>query len=80
MPKPTFKEIVDPQQTVCDNFHEWIQKQSENYDPLMVNMTALGQSLKIMKSVMPSADYDQMMETVYQSKDKIEPFKKPRVH
>ena len=72
MPKPTFKEIVDPQQTVCDNFHEWIQKQSENYDPLMVNMTALGQSLKIMKSVMPSADYDRMMETVYQSKDKIE--------
>ena len=36
MPKPTFKEIVDPQQTVCDNFHEWIQKQSENYDPLKI--------------------------------------------
>ena len=46
----------------------------------MVHMTILGQTLKIMKSVMPSKDYDGMMETVYQSKDRIEPFKKASIH
>ena len=81
MPKPTIKEIFDPQQTVCDDFHEWIQKETEKVnDPIMVHMTILGQTLKIMKSVMPSADYDGIMDTVYQSKDRIEPFKKASIH
>ncbi len=80
MTKPT-NEIFDPQQTVCDDFHEWIQKETEKVnDPIMVHMTILGQTLKIMKSVMPSADYDGIMETVYQSKDRIEPFKKTSIH
>ena len=78
---PKFKEIFDPMQTVCDDFHEWIQKETEKVnDPIMVHMTILGQTLKIMKSVMPSADYDGIMETVYQSKDRIEPFKKTSIH
>ena len=81
MPKPKFKEIFDPQQTVCDDFHEWVRKETEKVaDPIMVHMTILGQTLKIMKSVMPSADYDGIMETVYQSKDRIEPFKKTSIH
>ena len=81
MPKPTIKEIFDPQQTVCDDFHEWVRLETEKVsDPIMVQMTILGQTLKIMKSVMPSADYDGIMETVYQSKDRIEPFKKASIH
>ena len=80
MTKPT-NEIFDPQQTVCDDFHEWVRLETEKVsDPIMVHMTILGQTLKIMKSVMPSADYDGIMETVYQSKDRIEPFKKVSVH
>ena len=78
MPKP--KEIFDHQQTVCDNFHEWIQKEMKQYDPIMVQMTVLGQMLKIMKSIMPIKDYDSMMDTVYESKDRIEPFKKHLLH
>jgi 5,10-methylene-tetrahydrofolate dehydrogenase/methenyl tetrahydrofolate cyclohydrolase len=73
-------EILDPQQTVCDNFHEWIQKEMKQYDPVMVQMTVLGQTLKIIKSIMPAKDYDGMMDTVYQSKDRIEPFKKHLLH
>ena len=73
-------EILDPMQTVCDNFHEWIQKEMKQYDPIMVQMTVLGQMLKIMKSIMPAKDYDGMMDTVYQSKDRIEPFKKHLLH
>ena len=80
MTKPT-NEIFDPQQTVCDDFHEWVRLETEkDSDPIMVHMTILGQTLKIMKSVMPSKDYDGMMETVYQSKDRIEPFKKASIH
>ena len=80
MTKPT-NEIFDPQQTVCDDFHEWVRLETEKVsDPIMVHMTILGQTLKIMKSVMPSKDYDGMMETVYQSKDRIEPFKKASIH
>ena len=80
MTKPT-NEIFDPQQTVCDDFHEWVRLETEKVsDPIMVHMTILGQTLKIMKSVMPSADYDGIMETVYQSKDRIEPFKKASIH
>ena len=80
MTKPT-NEIFDPQQTVCDDFHEWVRLETEKVsDPIMVHMTILGQTLKIMKSVMPSADYDGIMETVYQSKDRIEPFKKVTTH
>ena len=80
MTKPT-NEIFDPQQTVCDDFHEWVRLETEKVnDPIMVHMTILGQTLKIMKSVMPSADYDGIMDTVYQSKDKIEPFKKASIH
>ena len=78
---PKFKEIFDPQQTVCDDFHEWVRIETEKVnDPVMVQMTILGQTLKIMKSVMPSADYDGIIETVYQSKDRIEPFKKTSIH
>ena len=73
-------EILDPQQTVCDNFHDWIQKEMKQYDPIMVQMTVLGQMLKIMKSIMPIKDYDSMMDTVYESKDRIEPFKKHLLH
>ena len=80
MTKPT-NEIFDPQQTVCDDFHEWVRVETEKVsDPIMVHMTILGQTLKIMKSVMPSKDYDGIMETVYQSKDRIEPFKKASIH
>jgi len=80
MTKPT-NEIFDPQQTVCDDFHEWVRLETEKVnDPIMVHMTILGQTLKIMKSVMPSADYDGIMDTVYQSKDRIEPFKKASIH
>ena len=74
MRKNQNNEILDPMQTVCDNFHEWIQKEMKQYDPVMVQM------LKIMKSIMPAKDYDGMMDTVYQSKDKIEPFKKHLLH
>ena len=78
---PKFKEIFDPMQTVCDDFHEWVRIETEKVnDPVMVQMTILGQTLKIMKAVMPSADYDGIMETVYKSKDRIEPFKKVSVH
>ena len=80
MKEPTLKEMDDAQQTVCDNFHEWLQKQSETYDPLMVHMTVLGQTIKILKSIMPSANYDGIMKEIYQSKDRIEPFKKVSVH
>ena len=73
-------EILDPQQTVCDNFHEWIQKEMKQYDPVMVQMTVLGQTLKIIKSIMPAKDYDGMMDTVYESRDRIEPFKKHLLH
>ena len=73
-------EILDPQQTVCDNFHEWIQKEMKQYDPVMVQMTVLGETLKIIKSIMPAKDYDGMMDTVYESKDRIEPFKKHLLH
>ena len=80
MTKPT-NEIFDPQQTVCDDFHEWVRLETDKVnDPIMVHMTILGQTLKIMKSVMPSADYDGIMDTVYQSKDRIEPFKKASIH
>ena len=73
-------EILDPQQTVCDNFHDWIQKEMKQYDPIMVQMTVLGQTLKIIKSIMPAKDYDGMMDTVYESRDRIEPFKKHLLH
>ena len=73
-------EILDPQQTVCDNFHVWIQKEMKQYDPVMVQMTVLGQTLKIIKSIMPAKDYDGMMDTVYESRDRIEPFKKHLLH
>ena len=39
MKKNQNNEILDPQQTVCDNFHEWIQKEMKQYDPIMVQMT-----------------------------------------
>ena len=51
MRKNQNNEILDPMQTVCDNFHEWIQKEMKQYDPIMVQMTVLGQMLKIMKSI-----------------------------
>ena len=80
MRKNQNNEILDPMQTVCDNFHEWIQKEMKQYDPIMVQMTVLGQTLKIIKSIMPAKDYDGMMDTVYESKDRIEPFKKHLLH
>jgi hypothetical protein len=52
----------------------------KQYDPVMVQMTVLGQTLKIIKSIMPAKDYDGMMDTVYESKDRIEPFKKHLLH
>ena len=47
MKKNQNNEILDPMQTVCDNFHDWIQKEMKQYDPIMVQMTVLGQMLKI---------------------------------
>ena len=73
-------EILDQQQTVCDNFHEWIQKEMKQYDPVMVQMKVLGQTLKIINSIMPAKDYDGMMDKVYESRDRIEPFKKHLLH
>ena len=73
-------EILDPQQTVVDNFHEWNMKQMYRYEPVMVLMTILGQTLKIMKSAMPKHQYDSIMDNVYESKDRIEPFIKPQIH
>ncbi len=73
-------EILDPQQTVVDNFHEWNMKQMDRYEPVMVLMTILGQTLKIMKSAMPKHQYDSIMDNVYESKDRIEPFTKPQIH
>ena len=46
----------------------------------MVMMTILGQTLKIMKSTMPKKHYDDIMDSVYESKDRIEPFTKPKLH
>ena len=31
MSKPKFKEIFDPQQTVCDDFHEWVRLETEKF-------------------------------------------------
>ena len=73
-------EILDPQQTVVDNFHEWNMKQMDRYEPVMLLMTILGQTLKIMKSAMPKHQYDSIMDNVYESKDRIEPFTKPQIH
>ena len=73
-------EILDPPQTVVDNFHEWNMKQMDRYEPVMVLMTILGQTLKIMKSAMPKHQYDSIMDNVYESKDRIEPFTKPQIH
>ena len=77
---PKFKEVLDTQQTVVDNFHEWNMTQMSKYDPVMVMMTILGQTLKIMKSTMPKKHYDDIMNSVYESKDRIEPFTKPKLH
>mgnify|MGYP001182949090 FL=1 len=78
--KTTNNEVLDPQQTVVDNFHEWNMDQCKKYEPTMVLMTILGQTLKIMKSVMPKQQYDSVMDSVYESKDRIEPFTKPKIH
>jgi len=80
MKEPTLKEMDDAQQTLCDNFHEWLQKQNETYDPIMVHMTVLGQTIKILKSFMPSENFDRIMKEIYQSKDEIKPFKKISIH
>ena len=55
-------------------------KQMDRYEPVMVLMTILGQTLKIMKSAMPKHQYDSIMDNVYESKDRIEPFTKPQIH
>tara|TARA_B100000686_G_scaffold355316_1_gene472546 strand:- start:12809 stop:13303 length:495 start_codon:yes stop_codon:yes gene_type:complete len=74
------QEVLDPQQSVVDNFHEWTQKQMSNYDPVMVLMTILGQTLKIMKTTFPKNQYGEIMDKMYDSKDIIEPFTKPKLH
>ena len=78
--KTTNNEVLDPQQTVVDNFHEWNMDQCKKYEPTMVLMTILGQTLKIMKSAYPKHQYDGIMDSVYESKDRIEPFTKPTIN
>ena len=50
-----------------------------NGDPTMVLMTILGQTVKIMKTSMPSGEYQAVMDMVYNSKDEIKEFSKPTI-
>ena len=68
------------QQQICNDFHEWTTNQLLSNSPVLVLMTILGQTLKIMKTTMPSAEYEAIMDTVNNSKDRIESFKKPTIN
>tara|TARA_B100000902_G_scaffold384968_1_gene425746 strand:+ start:42 stop:266 length:225 start_codon:yes stop_codon:yes gene_type:complete len=70
----------DPQQIVVDEFHKWTMDEMAKNDPVMVLMTILGQTLKIMKSTFPDKHYGEIMDNMYESKDRIEPFTKPKIH
>ena len=48
--------------------------------PVLVLMTILGQTLKIMKTTMPPAEYESIMDNVYNSRNRIEPFTKPTIN
>jgi len=75
------KKKDEKQQQVCNDFHDWtIEQMLESGDPTMVLMTILGQTLKIMKTSMPSGEYQAIMDTVYNSKDDIREFKKPTIN
>ena len=68
------------QQEVCNNFHEWTMEQMLNNEPVMVLMTILGQTLKVMKTTMPAVEYQAILDNVYDSKDRIKPFTKPTIN
>lgn len=83
MTKKSTKKIVDDdskQQLICNDFHEWTMAQMLEYKPVLVLMTILGQTIKIMKTTMPPAEFEALMETMYTSKDKVEPFTKPTIN
>jgi len=70
----------DKQQQFCNEFHDWtIEQMISNGDPTMVLMTILGQTIKIMKTSMPSGEYQAVMDMVYHSKDEIKEFSKPTI-
>ena len=68
------------QQEVCDDFHKWTMEQMLHNSPVMVLMTILGQTLKVMKTTMPAVEYQAILDTVYDSKDRIKPFTKPTIN
>ena len=68
------------QQEVCDDFHKWTMEQMLHKSPVMVFMTILGQTLKVMKTTMPPVEYQAILDNVYDSKDRIKPFTKPTIN
>ena len=83
MTKKKFNNEIEEdklQQEICNDFHEWTMAQMVQSKPVLVLMTILGQTLKIMKTTLPPAEYESIMDNVYNSRNRIEPFTKPTIN
>ena len=56
----------------------FINQMLDNYDPIVVGASMLSLTLSLYKTVLPSPDFEMMIDAVAQSKDNIQPFTPPK--
>ena len=56
----------------------FINQMLDNYDPIVVGASMLSLTLSLYKTVLPSPDFDMMIDAVAESKDNIQPFTPPK--
>ena len=56
----------------------FINQMLDNYDPIVVGASMLSLTLSLYKTVLPSPDFEMMIDAVAESKDNIQPFTPPK--
>ena len=56
----------------------FINQMLDNYDPIVVGASMLSLTLSLYKIVLPSPDFEMMIDAVAESKDNIQPFTPPK--
>ena len=56
----------------------FINQMLNNYDPIVVGASMLSLTLSLYKTVLPSPDFEMMIDAVAESKDNIQPFTPPK--
>ena len=73
--------MTDPDQELKSAYTDtlaFINQMLDNYDPIVVGASMLSLTLSLYKTVLPSPDFEMMIDAVAQSKDNIQPFTPPK--